>query len=315
MSRRGRVTRRDLLLQVAELDRLRPRGRQAGRSLAAAGWPPGRGRAGRAAEQGRSPGPRPTTRRPATAPTRGTATPSTPSNGTRSATPGSGPRPPPSPRRPPRRRRSSRSSSPSTLGDEPGEGEVSGLPEMTVEERMRAELEILGLDVSRHVVDSLRAVPRRARRRPQPRPAHPAQQVRAAGRRGQGRHPDPADPLRAPGHLPDPRRRDRPGRRDVLRGRPGPVRRHGVPLLAAGGARRAAPDRLPRRLAAGHRLLGAAGAVTRSGSATGIEAVRELMAVVPEGFAGVGAVDAVPGAAESPVEPAGDGQAATPRPS
>ena len=40
------------------------------------------------------------------------------------------------------------------LGDEPGEGEVSGLPEMTAEERMRAELEILGLDVSRHVVDS-----------------------------------------------------------------------------------------------------------------------------------------------------------------
>ncbi len=40
------------------------------------------------------------------------------------------------------------------LGDEPAEGEVSGLPEMTPEERMRAELEILGLDVSRHVVDS-----------------------------------------------------------------------------------------------------------------------------------------------------------------
>ena len=39
------------------------------------------------------------------------------------------------------------------LGDEPGEGEVTGLPEMTAEERMRAELEILGLDVSRHVVD------------------------------------------------------------------------------------------------------------------------------------------------------------------
>ncbi|MGZ5401270.1 MAG: helix-hairpin-helix domain-containing protein, partial [Nocardioides sp.] len=39
------------------------------------------------------------------------------------------------------------------LGDRPGEGEVSGLPEMTVDERMRAELEILGLDVSSHVVD------------------------------------------------------------------------------------------------------------------------------------------------------------------
>ncbi len=42
------------------------------------------------------------------------------------------------------------------LGDEPGEGPgelASGLPEMTGEERMKAELEILGLDVSRHVVD------------------------------------------------------------------------------------------------------------------------------------------------------------------
>jgi error-prone DNA polymerase len=39
------------------------------------------------------------------------------------------------------------------LGDEPGEGEVSGLPEMTRAERMEAELEILGLDVSSHVVD------------------------------------------------------------------------------------------------------------------------------------------------------------------
>ena len=48
------------------------------------------------------------------------------------------------------------------LGDEPDErgvagasGElVTGLPEMGPEDRMRAELEILGLDVSRHVVDS-----------------------------------------------------------------------------------------------------------------------------------------------------------------
>jgi error-prone DNA polymerase len=39
------------------------------------------------------------------------------------------------------------------LGDEPQE-HVSGLPEMNAEERMRAELEILGLDASRHVVDT-----------------------------------------------------------------------------------------------------------------------------------------------------------------
>ncbi|MGH3334542.1 MAG: OB-fold nucleic acid binding domain-containing protein, partial [Nocardioides sp.] len=40
------------------------------------------------------------------------------------------------------------------LGDEPTEGEISGLPEMDDEERMKAELEILGLDVTRHVVDT-----------------------------------------------------------------------------------------------------------------------------------------------------------------
>lgn len=39
------------------------------------------------------------------------------------------------------------------LGDGPREGEVSGLPEMTSAESMAAELEILGLDVSRHVID------------------------------------------------------------------------------------------------------------------------------------------------------------------
>lgn len=39
------------------------------------------------------------------------------------------------------------------LGDEPGAAEpVTGLPEMTTDERMRAELEILGLDVSQHAV-------------------------------------------------------------------------------------------------------------------------------------------------------------------
>lgn len=39
------------------------------------------------------------------------------------------------------------------LGDEPGVAEpVTGLPEMTTDERMRAELEILGLDVSQHAV-------------------------------------------------------------------------------------------------------------------------------------------------------------------
>ncbi|MEJ7690933.1 MAG: DNA polymerase III subunit alpha [Nocardioidaceae bacterium] len=39
------------------------------------------------------------------------------------------------------------------LDDTPGLGEASGLPEMSGAERVRAELEILGLDVSHHVVD------------------------------------------------------------------------------------------------------------------------------------------------------------------
>ncbi|MGI8675479.1 MAG: DNA polymerase III subunit alpha [Nocardioidaceae bacterium] len=39
------------------------------------------------------------------------------------------------------------------LGDSPGDTELSGLPEMTSAERVRAELDVLGLDVSRHVVD------------------------------------------------------------------------------------------------------------------------------------------------------------------
>ncbi|MDP9431191.1 MAG: DNA polymerase III subunit alpha [Actinomycetota bacterium] len=39
------------------------------------------------------------------------------------------------------------------LGDAPQDGVPSGLPEMTGAERVRAELEVLGLDVSRHVVD------------------------------------------------------------------------------------------------------------------------------------------------------------------
>jgi error-prone DNA polymerase len=39
------------------------------------------------------------------------------------------------------------------LGDPPGLGAVTGLPEMTSAERVAAELEILGLDASRHVLD------------------------------------------------------------------------------------------------------------------------------------------------------------------
>ena len=153
---------------------------------------------------------------------------------------------------------------------------------------MRAELEILGLDVSRHVVDTYAASSTRSGSPAARDLLAPAQQGRAAGGRGQGRHPDPADPVRAPGGLPDPRRRDRPGRRDLLRGRPGPLRRHRLPLLAAGRARRAAPHRPARRLAAGDRLLGAARAVRALARRRAWPRSARRWPSVPEGFAGVG---------------------------
>ena len=178
--RRHRVTRRDLLLEIGDLDRLQ--------------------RASSRASKGRARGlPR-----------------SRPGVGASPGTP--------------------RCSSPSTSGATDAQ-QVSGLPEMTDSDRVRAELDILGLDASRHVVDFHAPLPRPARDHPLGRPALGAQPQRAAGGRGEGGHPDPADPVGPPGHLPDPRRRHRPGRRDLLRGRAGSLCRHGLRLLAAGRAR------------------------------------------------------------------------------
>jgi error-prone DNA polymerase len=109
------VTRRDLLLQVAELDawsrsmaRANRRPRSAGRAALAA--PEAAGAldvVGRAAQQSRA------------------AKPVVPTD-TQLAL---------------------------DLGDDPSETRSSGLPEMTGAEQVRAELEVLGLDVSRHVID------------------------------------------------------------------------------------------------------------------------------------------------------------------
>jgi error-prone DNA polymerase len=112
--RRGKVTRRDLLLQVADLDRQSRAADRAGRARGIARSRPASGRAGtttpgvweKASQQSR-------------------ATPAAP--------------PPTSVQLA------------LDLGDT-AEG-TSGLPEMNDSERVRAELEILGLDVSRHVVD------------------------------------------------------------------------------------------------------------------------------------------------------------------
>ena len=114
--RRGKVTRRDLLLQVADLDRH-------SRAVDRAGKGRGRGLPG-----GRGP-----------------------------AVPAAGPG---VWEQAARQSRATPAAAPVTsvqlaldLGDTPADGEVHGLPEMNAAERVRAELEVLGLDVSAHVVD------------------------------------------------------------------------------------------------------------------------------------------------------------------
>jgi error-prone DNA polymerase len=115
--RRGRVTRRDLLLQVAELDRWTraatrgrtPRGGRAG-AEAPAGPPVGDAVRAAAARQSQAP---------------------------RAAVPA----------------RLQPVQLALDLGDAPDETVPAGLAEMTGAERVRAELEVLGLDASRHVLD------------------------------------------------------------------------------------------------------------------------------------------------------------------
>jgi error-prone DNA polymerase len=143
--RRGRVTRRDLLLQVAELDRHARALERAGRGRGLAGrrvaaTSPARVRAEEAALRNSTD---PATREGAPAPERHALADAgvwARASAQSRATP------------PPRPVTSVQLAL--DLGDEPGEGEVSGLPEMDAEEKMRAELEILGLDASRHVVES-----------------------------------------------------------------------------------------------------------------------------------------------------------------
>jgi error-prone DNA polymerase len=184
------------------------------------------------------------------------------------------------------------------LGDEPAEGEVSGLPEMTAEERMRAELEILGLDVSQHVVDSyapfLEALgvvrsrdllTRRSR-----------SELLVAGVKVATQTP----PIRS-------------GRRVIfltLDDATGPVDAtffedaqgpyaatlfHSWLLVVRGELRKTGYRGVSLR-ATGCWELPVLSALWQR---EGIEAVRAQMAVVPEGFAGVGLVDGSPGAAES----------------
>ncbi len=117
LGRRGRVTRRDLLLHVAELDRWSASQRRSGRRVSAAS----RSSRGRVTSVGIDGGIR-----------------------ALAAAQSQGPAP-------------VRDDAPTQLtldlGDAPRLSATSGLPEMTGPERVRAELEVLGLDASGHVVD------------------------------------------------------------------------------------------------------------------------------------------------------------------
>jgi error-prone DNA polymerase len=146
--RRGRITRRDLLLQVAQLDRhARALDRAQGRSL--------RGRGLASANQLT-----PAAHRAAAAARRNSTDPHA-----RDQEAGALPERHPLAEQGVWARASAQAQDTQpprpvdsvqlalSLGDEPQET-VTGLPEMTPEDRMRAELEILGLDVSRHVMDA-----------------------------------------------------------------------------------------------------------------------------------------------------------------
>jgi error-prone DNA polymerase len=144
--RRTRVTRRDLLLQVAELDRHARAIQRAGRAR------------GLAAGRRSAPAPRPADLRVVEAAARTSTDPgaregSVPLERHPLASQGVWARAAAQSRAAAEPRPVTSVQLTLDLGDEPQE-HVSGLPEMNAEERMRAELEILGLDASRHVVDT-----------------------------------------------------------------------------------------------------------------------------------------------------------------
>ncbi|NYD41459.1 DNA polymerase III subunit alpha [Nocardioides panaciterrulae] len=307
--RRGRVTRRDLLLQVAELDRHTRAVERAGRGRGLAGRrvaaavDPARARALDAAARNSTD---PATREAAPALERHPLAlrdgSSLASSGTTragvwaraSAQSRATPPPPPV------------TSVQLTLdlGDEPGsDGIAGGLPEMTAEEKMRAELEILGLDASRHVMEtygrfldelgvtrSRDLLLRRSR-----------SELLVAGVKVATQTP----PIRS-------------GRRVVfltLDDATGPVDAtffedaqgpyaatvfHSWLLVVRGVLRRTGRRGVSLR-ATGCWELPELFALWRAhgGGPEGLAAVHEVMAVVPEGFTGVGIEEAVAGAAES----------------
>ncbi len=289
--RRSKITRRDLLLQVAELDRYARAVERGAR---------GRGLAGRRVARGES---RAATVRAADAAGRNSTDPLTREGA------------PVLERHPLAAqgvwaKAAAQSQATSTprpvtsvqltldLGDEPGEGQVSGLPELDEEEQMKAELEILGLDVSRHVVDTYAGffdalgITRSKdllRRRSKA-------ELLVAGVKVATQTP----PIRS-------------GRRVIfltLDDATGPVDAtffedvqgpyaatvfHSWLLVVRGELRRTGRRGVSLR-ATGAWALPELFALWQG---AGVDAVRESMAVVPAGFTGVGVEDAIPGSAES----------------
>ncbi|HEY6793266.1 MAG TPA: DNA polymerase III subunit alpha [Kineosporiaceae bacterium] len=159
---RDRITRRDLLLQVAELDRWsRSVGRPRGRPPVAAGQrvrPVDARAIGPGPGQGAGPGPGRRSGRSGPASVRdGRGVARSPGEGHGLVGPLGEVRAAAA-----RQSQAPRAVVPADqrhvqltldLGDAPDETRPSGLPEMTGAEQVRAELEVLGLDVSRHVLD------------------------------------------------------------------------------------------------------------------------------------------------------------------
>jgi error-prone DNA polymerase len=184
------------------------------------------------------------------------------------------------------------------LGDAPAEGEVSGLPEMTPEERMKAELEILGLDASRHVVDSY---------------AEFLDELGTVRSKDLLHQRSKSELLVAGVKVATQTPPIRSGRRVIfltLDDSTGPVDAtffedaqgpyaatvfHSWLLVVRGELRRTGYKGVSLRATGCWELPVLAALWQRSG----IEAVREQLAVVPEGFGAVGVEAAGPGAAES----------------
>jgi error-prone DNA polymerase len=315
--RRGKVTRRDLLLQVADLDRhtravdraSRGRGRGLGRARPAP--TPAATRAGDAAARNSSdPLVREAAREEAQA--HGGAT---TAHGGKDAPPdargATGPAAAPARdgvwAQASRQSKATRPAAPVTsvqlaldLGDTPVDGEVSGLPEMNASERVRAELEILGLDASRHVVDFYsgfldaigvtRAVDLPTRRS--------RSEVLVAGVKVATQTP----PIRSGRRVVFLTLDDGTGPADAtffedVQGPYAATVFHSWLLVVRGVLRRTGRHGISLR-ATGCWELPALHEMWRQGGSDGVAAVRELMAQVPEGFGATGE-EAVRGAAES----------------